>query len=381
MIIRVLFSAVYAAFRVLLALVVARGRGESAKDVELLVLRHEVAVLRRHVSRPRLEPKDRVVLAALARMLPREVLRSRIVTPATLLRWHRQLVARHWTYPRRRSQLEVARVPRPSSATWCSGSPGRTRRGATGASMASSSGLGYRVAPATVWNILRNAGLDPVARRSGPSWRQFCRAQATTMLACDFFTVDTVLLRRIYVFFVLEVGTRRVHILGVTRHPTGEWVTQQARNLMLAFGERADGFRFLVRDRDTKFTVQLRCGVRRCRHRSVAKSAARAEGQRLRRAVGQHGPSRVPGPDADLPRAATQTRADRIRGPLQHAPPASRVGATAAHRRRRHRSWRRQRSCPAHRDPWWSDQRIPSRRLIDARTWRAEVIEPHKPAR
>lgn len=115
-------------------------------------------------------------------------------------------------------------------------------------------GLGYRVAPATVWNILQKAGLDPAPRRSGPSWREFCRAQAATMLACDFFTVDTVLLRRICVFFVLEVGTRRVHILGVTRHPTGEWVTQQARNLMYAVGERVDGFRFLVRDRDTKFS-------------------------------------------------------------------------------------------------------------------------------
>ena len=118
-------------------------------------------------------------------------------------------------------------------------------------------GLGFRVAPATVWNILRNAGLDPAPRRTGRSWRQFCRAQATTMLACDFFTVDTVLLRRIYVFFFLEIGRRRVHILGVTRHPTGEWVTQQARNFMLAVAERADGFRFLVRDRDTKVTAGI----------------------------------------------------------------------------------------------------------------------------
>ncbi len=91
-------------------------------------------------------------------------------------------------------------------------------------------GLGCRVAPATVWNILRKAGLDPAPRRSGPSWREFCRAQAATMLACDFFTVATVatvLLRRVYVFFVLEVGAGRVHILGVTRHPTGEWVTSR----------------------------------------------------------------------------------------------------------------------------------------------------------
>jgi hypothetical protein len=118
-------------------------------------------------------------------------------------------------------------------------------------------GLGHRVAPATVWNILQKAGLDPASRRTGPSWREFCRVQAAAMLACDFFTVDTVLLRRIYVFFVLEVDTGRVHILGVTRNPTGEWVTQQARNLMMALGERADGFGFLVRDRDTKFIASF----------------------------------------------------------------------------------------------------------------------------
>src|SRR5664279_5135349 len=241
----------------MLGLVVFRSRSNAAKDLELLVLRHEVAVLRRQVNRPRLEPQDRLVLSALSRLLPRPLRRCRIVTPATLLRWHRELVARRWTYPKHAASAG-GRPPTPAEIRalvlrLAQENPDWGHRRIHGELL----GFGYRVAAATVWNILHRAGLDPAPRRTGPTWRQFCRAQAHTMLACDFFTVDTVLLHRIYVFFVIEVGTRRVHILGLTRHPTGEWVTQQARNFMLAVGERADGFRFLVRDRDTKFTASF----------------------------------------------------------------------------------------------------------------------------
>ena len=116
-------------------------------------------------------------------------------------------------------------------------------------------GLGYQIAASTVWKILHQAGVDPAPRRAGPTWQQFLTAQAHTILACDFFTVDTVFLKRIYVLFFIELATRQVHVVGVTAHPTGAWVAQQARNLLMDLDQRADGLRFLLRDRDAKFTA------------------------------------------------------------------------------------------------------------------------------
>jgi len=217
-------------------LVVLLARGEVSRDVEVLVLRHQVAVLRRQVGRPRLEPADRVLLAGLSRLLPRRCWGTFFVTPATLLRWHRQLMAGGWTYPHRMpGRPPVSSQIRELVVRLAAENPSWGHRRIHGELV----GLGHQVAPTTVWSILHRAGLGPAPRRSGPRWKEFLTAQAEGILACDFFTVDTVLLRRIYVFFVPEVATRRVHVLGVTANPTGAWVLQQARNLLLGLDERA----------------------------------------------------------------------------------------------------------------------------------------------
>ena len=227
-------------------------RSAAAKDAELLVLRHEVAVLRRQVTRPKVDWADRAVLAGLARLLPRPAWQGLFVQPATLLRWHRDLVRRRWSYPHRRGRPAVATELRALVLR-----PGRTRTGGYRRVHGELCRLGYenRIGASTVWTILHRAGVDPAPKRSAVSWRQFLQAQAAGVVAVDFFTVDTVLLRQLYVLFVIEVASRRVHLLGVTAHPVEEWVTQQARNLVIGLEDRVGQLRFLIRDRDTKFTV------------------------------------------------------------------------------------------------------------------------------
>ena len=229
-------------------------RSDRAKDAEILILRHQVAVLQRQVKAPRLSWADRAVMAALARLLPRGQLGQLrlIVSPRTLLRWHARLVRRHWTYPRRApGRPGTARPVRALVLEMARDNPGWGYRRIHG----ELAGLGYKLAPSTVWQILKDAGVDPAPRRSGPTWRAFLETQAKTILAVDFFHVDTVSLRRLYVLFFIEHGTRRVHLAGITAHPAGEWVAQQARNLLMNLDDQAGGLKFLIRDRDTKFTV------------------------------------------------------------------------------------------------------------------------------
>jgi putative transposase len=223
----------------------------AAKDAEVLVLRHQLAVLRRQVARPRFSWSDRALVATLAKLVPRERWAAFLVTPETILRWHRALVRRRWTYPHRgpgrppvpdETVELIVRLARENPRWDYLRIVGELKK------------LGILVSKGSV---LRRRGLRPAPRRSGPTWVEFLRSQAQGIVATDFFTVDTVLLRRYYVLFVIEIERRIVHLLGVTANPNERWVTQVARNFAAKLEEADRSVQFLIRDCDTKFTASF----------------------------------------------------------------------------------------------------------------------------
>jgi putative transposase len=238
----------YGLVRLVLDLLVLRVRRDRSKDAEILVLRHQLSVLHRQVPRPRFEPADRVFLTALSRVVGRDRWSMFVVKPDTLLRWHRRLVANHWTYPHRPGRPAtvaetgrmIIRLARENPTWGYRRIHGELAR------------LGITIAASTVWVILKTAGIDPPPNRTSESWTTFLRAQAAGIVACDFFTVDTVLFRRLYVLFFIEVDTRRVHLAGITTNPAGAWTTQAARSFTMRYQRT---IRFLIRDGAGQFVA------------------------------------------------------------------------------------------------------------------------------
>jgi putative transposase len=250
---QVLVSFLYVLLRWLLELIALRVRSSELKELEIVVLRHEVAILRRKTRRPAITTVDRLFLAAASRLLARARWRSFIVAPAKLLRWHRRLVAKRWTVvrpvgrPPIRSEIRdlVLRLAR-ENPPW--GYP---------LIVGELKGLGIAVSATTVRAWLRAAGLGPAGKRGAMTWREFIRTHRQSLLAVDFFTVETIWLQRLYVLFFIELGSRRVHIAGCTPNPSASWAIQQARQVSWTLSERAEPLKFLIRDRDQKFTERF----------------------------------------------------------------------------------------------------------------------------
>lgn len=223
------------------------------RDAEILALRHQLLVLQRQIGRTQLTETDRTILAVLATVFDRRRLAEvfSIVRPETVNCWHRRLVARHWTQPpaARRGRPPVDPEIRKLVIRLAGENPDWGYRRIHG----EPNRLGHTIAASSVWKILRAAGIDPARDRTGPTWTGFIRSQASGIIATDFACVDTALLRRFHILFVIEVHTRRVHPAGITTNPTGPWTTQAARNFLMRLRDD-HGFRYLIRDGAGQFT-------------------------------------------------------------------------------------------------------------------------------
>src|SRR5437763_1929822 len=239
-------SSLYLVVCRLLALLVLLARADRSKELEILVLRHELAVLRRQVGRPKFEPSDRLILAALSRVAPRRSWSAFPVRPETLLRWHRRLIARRWTHPHRRPgrpPIEreirelIVRLARENTSWGYVRIVGELRK------------LGITISATLARSVLAEARILPAPQRDRLGWRAFLRQQGDSMLACDFLTVDTVWLRRLYVLVFPSTGRRRVEYIACTPNPDTRWMLQQARNLLQDVHDRRRHVRLPLPDR------------------------------------------------------------------------------------------------------------------------------------
>jgi putative transposase len=248
-------SFLYLMTRRLVGMLLGSLRSEHAKDIEIAVLRHQLDVLRRQVKRPEFRSADRALLAMLSSALPRWRWSSFLVTPDTILRWHRRLVTRKWTQAQPRGGPPpladdvvalILRLARENPRWGYRRIQGELKK------------LGMSVSATTIRTVLLRNGLRPAPRRASVTWRAFLRAQASAIVATDFFTVETVRLKTLHILFCIELHTRRVRLAGVTDHPNGRWVVQRAREFSMSREEETTAGtsapQFLIRDHDSKFT-------------------------------------------------------------------------------------------------------------------------------
>ncbi|QIY69672.1 integrase core domain-containing protein [Streptomyces sp. RLB1-33] len=245
---------------------------EREKEIEILVLRHQLTVLQRQAAKPAFTPDDRLLLAGLLHHLPVEKLRRLLllVRPDTILRWHRDLLKqRHAAscVPPRRGRPRTARSIHALVLRLAKENPNWGYRRVHGELAA----LGIRGAASTVWEIFKEHGIDPAPQRDHSTWAAFLRGQAEAILACDFFEIRTLTGARLYVFAVIEHATRRIRVLGATAHPTAAWVVQSGRNLVMDLEDARARAKFMIRDRDSKFTAAFDAvsGVRMPRMNSI----------------------------------------------------------------------------------------------------------------
>jgi|ERR1017187_1580370 transposase len=311
---------------------------ETWKTAEILILRHQLAILqRRQPRRPKLNWADRALLAALLSVIPRAQRHGLrlALTPETILRWHRDIVRRRWAARSMRGKTGRPAI-RPNIRALVLRLARENPEWGYRRIHGELAGLAVKVAASTVWEILKANGINPARRRTGPSWSQFLRSQADAILACDFFTVDLLDGTRACVLAAIEHASRRIRILGVTAYPTAEWTAQQARNLLMDLDDQAHQVKFMIRDRGSNFTAAFRCRPRRRRDPDRALQRPDAAHERDRRTLDRGMPPRVPGPRPHLEPGPSAADPARVRDAPQSAPaaplPARRCPAETATR-------------------------------------------------